>query len=577
MENEKVVVGIDFGTSGIGYAFDFSGCTTQSIILSDLPGQKSDHKVPSEIILDNYMEEVLAFGAQCKDYIMTHKKNEYEYFKNIKMNLYKNNYTIKSTNGKEVKVETIITKILKKISEEALSQIQKGNKDIQKKDIKWIVTIPAIWEQKSKQIMIDASINAGLIDKDSDKSLFLALEPEVASIYYLMNSLMGHNFKSSEINDGKPYIICDIGAGTVDICTHRRNITNSKNKKSEVYEEYPPVGTDGGGYKINEEFIKRLIVEIFGEEKVKNLQTNSFDNEDWDKFEKEIEDKKIACCVNKTDKLTIDCALFDDESNKKTIDDYITEYNKKNLKYKIKKKKRWEIEFPSQIFYDIINEISNEIFLKIEEIYKNVKTGLILFTGAGSKNNLIKENLYKLAKEYNIDIKIETPPTPEISIMKGSVLFGFQNDIIRFRKAKYTIGIRNCNKWEDKYEGKGEKLNDSQGNRILCSNLFSKFITRNQYIEFNSVFTKLYDSIVPNPKIIFFKTDKEDCTFINEKDNNGDLIIHEFGRVQFNIDIDYDKNNRDVLVEMRFGGTYIDVNVIYKKTKKNLKVIKSFY
>ena len=110
MKNEKVVVGIDFGTSGIGYAFDFSGCTTQSIILSDLPGQKSDHKVPSEIILDNYMEEVLAFGAQCKDYIMTHKKNEYEYFKNIKMNLYKNNYTIKSTNGKEIKVETMITK-----------------------------------------------------------------------------------------------------------------------------------------------------------------------------------------------------------------------------------------------------------------------------------------------------------------------------------------------------------------------------------------------------------------------------------------------------------------------------------
>ena len=25
------------------------------------------------------------------------------------------------------------------------------------------------------------------------------------------------------INEGKPYIICDIGGGTVDICTHRKN------------------------------------------------------------------------------------------------------------------------------------------------------------------------------------------------------------------------------------------------------------------------------------------------------------------------------------------------------------------
>jgi hypothetical protein len=50
MQNEKVLVGIDFGTCGIGYAYDFSGCITQSIIFTDLPGQKSAHKVPSEII-----------------------------------------------------------------------------------------------------------------------------------------------------------------------------------------------------------------------------------------------------------------------------------------------------------------------------------------------------------------------------------------------------------------------------------------------------------------------------------------------------------------------------------------------
>ena len=46
------------------------------------------------------------------------------------------------------------------------------------------MTIPAIWEERSKQIMIKASIDAGLIDKNSDKSLFLALEPEAAGIYY---------------------------------------------------------------------------------------------------------------------------------------------------------------------------------------------------------------------------------------------------------------------------------------------------------------------------------------------------------------------------------------------------------
>jgi hypothetical protein len=79
---------------------------------------------------------------------------------------------------------------------------------LQKKDIKWIVTIPAIWEEKSKQIMINASINAGLIDNNTDKSLFLALEPEVAGIYYYTISQEILSFKSSHIKEGKPYKDC---------------------------------------------------------------------------------------------------------------------------------------------------------------------------------------------------------------------------------------------------------------------------------------------------------------------------------------------------------------------------------
>ena len=168
----NVVIGIDFGTSGIGYAYSFSGDNPNSIILSDFHGQSADNKVPSEIILDNYFEDVLAFGNECKGYIRTHDKTEYEYFKNIKMNLYHKIYTIKSTNGKEANIELIISKILKKISDNAISQIERSGFHINKENIKWVVTIPAIWEEKSKQIMIKASINAGLIDINSDKSLF---------------------------------------------------------------------------------------------------------------------------------------------------------------------------------------------------------------------------------------------------------------------------------------------------------------------------------------------------------------------------------------------------------------------
>ena len=56
---------------------------------------------------------------------------------------------------------------------EAISQIKsKNDKTIKEQGIKWVVTIPDIWEEKSKQIMINASYEAGLINKNTDLKVY---------------------------------------------------------------------------------------------------------------------------------------------------------------------------------------------------------------------------------------------------------------------------------------------------------------------------------------------------------------------------------------------------------------------
>ena len=182
-------------------------------------------------------------------------------------------YKIKSSNGKEADIKLIISKILEEISKNAITQIKRFNNEIREENIKWILTVPAIWEEKSKQIMVEAAIDAGLIKTDSDKSLFLALEPEVAGIFYAVSYLHDKNNVSLMMQEGRPYIVCDIGAGTVDICTHRRILKNTET--IELNEEYPPLGGDYGGNKINEEFINKFIVDIFGKEKVKKAPKRS--------------------------------------------------------------------------------------------------------------------------------------------------------------------------------------------------------------------------------------------------------------------------------------------------------------
>ena len=115
--------------------------------------------------------------------------------------------------------------------------------------------------------MIKASRNAGLINNQTDLSLFLALEPEVAGIFYFsnLNRKINSHKKAEELFN--PYIICDMGAGTVDICTLRKE----KNEDA-LIEVYPPLGGNYGGNFINQEFIKRIIVELFGNEKLEKVK-----------------------------------------------------------------------------------------------------------------------------------------------------------------------------------------------------------------------------------------------------------------------------------------------------------------
>ena len=121
---------------------------------------------------------------------------------------------------------------------------------------------------------------------------------------------------------------------------------------------------------------------------------------------------------------------------------------------------------------------------------------------------------------------------------------------------------------EDLHKEKGKKEKYDLFDENYCSNLFSKFITINEYINFDQVITKRYGALVPNPSIIFYRTERENCTFIDEKNENDKLIIEKFGEVKFKIGKDYDKNNNTVRIDMKFGGTYIDVLAVYLKTSQ---------
>ena len=140
------------------------------------------------------------------------------------MYLYKDQSEIMDNySKKKFPLVKVIAKILEKIRDEAITELKTKKIFLQDKNleeciksIRWIITIPAIWSDKNKTCMIEASKMAKLIDDKEDPSNFFALEPEAAACYYPNSDSADKDILNH------PYIICDIGGGTADITTHER-------------------------------------------------------------------------------------------------------------------------------------------------------------------------------------------------------------------------------------------------------------------------------------------------------------------------------------------------------------------
>ena len=568
----EVFVGIDFGSSGSGFAYSYND--KNNIIHGTIFGSNVDNKVPTEIVLDNNNNTV-QFGSECKQFIKEKGINAGHYFKDIKMQLYENKTYIQAKNtGKELPLILVIQRVLEKIKELAIEEIIKNKPYLkeQNEKIKWIVTVPAIWEEKQKNVMMKASINAGLINEDSDKSLFFALEPEAASLYCSINK----DIDRSYFKQGEYYIVCDLGGGTGDIVAH---LVGSNNNLNEIH---PSCGGKYGSNEIDRLIFEEIIFGLFGCKdfntffyKYKRNSKEEIDDDagtlfnDWSELEREIKDFKEGATnkkVESKDKCPINCSIFQDIfEDDIEINELVNEYNDNvydnELHLSVKRSRnKWIIEFPYKIIFNYIKAQVDSICKIINDITSNEDIQTIIFVGGYCYNEilikLIKKGLSKISHFLQ-------PSRPCLSIMEGAVLFGMEPSIINIRRAKYTIGKSIRDFWdEEKHSKKGTKVFCEDSNKWYCEDCFDKFIEINQNIKLNESITRscimvghryttfnFYKTISPNPIFIF----EEGMIHIG----NCELVV---GKEYNNYE------DRKINVTMKFGGTFIDVSAIHIKS-----------
>lgn len=552
------VVAIDFGTTYSGYAFssrdDFK--TDPLKINSNQAWNAGSQrhlsmKTPTCLLLDDN-EELVSFGYEAEnkyaDIVMDHKQNEYLFFQRFKMQLFKNEHItseiiIEDITGKSVHAMKVFATSIKALMNHLFFTFNERGLDIEPTEIRWVLTVPAIWSDAAKQFMRKSANQAGI----KDEQLLIALEPEAASIYcqYLpTEKLAGAEKGFSMSEEGTQYMVVDNGGGTSDITVHEK-LSNGKLK-----ELCRASGGDCGGTSVDNAFFQ-IFVKLVGAPLLNAMKRE--DPSAYLDIFREFEAVKRIVDTSKQDKITmtIPRAVLDAICKNHLGEDFsevvkFSPYKEKiNLRYD-------KMRIDTNIITDLFKEASGKITNLISDTLQKTDSSclsMIVLVGGFSACKMVQDNI----KAKFPDKRVIVPEDAGLSVLKGAVLFGHRPDYIISRIARYTYGIKTTSPFNEKvHELKRRTYIDGEWK---CKNLFKLYIKKGTTVELGSKKTgkhrtseefqravcfHLFQSTSENPKY----TDEEGCT--------------ELGELTIEIP-DPSKEKRSLRVNLIFGNTELKV------------------
>ena len=484
-KNYKAIISIDFGSSFSGFAIAFGENSIES---------KSENIQPTTIVITKNNLKGYRFGYDAENFMNEPRSEEYIYFDRIKTKLdpkFKNNVQSKIyidskyPPNYKINLRIIITEYLRMFSDNALKYYnQKGYTKYTKDDIKWIVTVPAIWNEYGKQFMRNCAKKAGM------KKIIIALEPEAASLTMFKDDNVDEKYKEK----GKIFMLIDAGGYTLDI-TINEIVDNQGNLK----QLSPPSGGAYGSMNINDYLIK-LVEEIFTKEKIDDLRKNRYDLwkitlDSIEKKKKELRDDESDAPNYKIDiRLENNCEpgffswIFGKKCSK-IISYGKVEYDNKYL------------YIPKNIMRQILLKNINKIIEHIKKLIRDFPNiDLMVLTGGFSKCNLLKEEIKR-----NFNYPYKELIDPEVSIMRGAAIYGIQPNQIVSRKSPYTIGTNKYTYKEEGTECRNQKKGECQYFDIFIRKGYD--IKNNQ--EISHVFTPLYENQTSVHFPLYFSKNRE--------------------------------------------------------------------
>uniref|UniRef100_A0A3P9MWJ3 Heat shock protein 12B n=3 Tax=Poecilia reticulata TaxID=8081 RepID=A0A3P9MWJ3_POERE len=562
----SVVVAIDFGTTSSGYAFSFTQDSEAIHMMKRWEGGDpgvANQKSPTCLLLTPDLR-FHSFGFAARDFyhdLDPEEAQHWLYFDKFKMKIHSTSdltmeTELEAVNGRKVRAIEVFAHALRFFREHALKEVKDQSSSVlEGEEIRWVITVPAVWRQPAKQFMREAAYLAGLVPPDCPEQLLIALEPEAASIYcrklrlhqvidlslqpitngldldgtrpfdssfrqareqlrrsrhsrtFLVESGTGELW--SELQTGDRYVVADCGGGTVDLTVHQ--IEQPQGTLKELYKAsggpYGAVGVDLA--------FEAMLCQIFGKDFIQSFKAKR--PAAWVDLMIAFEARKRTASPGRANALNISLPF--------SFIDFYKRHKGQSVEAALRRSNMNIVKWSSQGMLRLTQEAMNELFQPtisnivrhIEELMGKPEVRCVRFlflVGGFAESPMLQK---AVQKALGRTCRIIIPHDVGLTILKGAVLFGLDPTVVRVRRCPVTYGVGVLNRFVEGRHPR-DKLLIKDG-REWCTDIFDRFVSIDQSVALGEVVRRSYTPArVGQRKIIIniYCSATDDVTYISD-------------------------------------------------------------
>ncbi|MBN3307160.1 HS12B protein, partial [Amia calva] len=628
----SVVVAIDFGTTSSGYAFSFTQDPEAIHMMRRWEGGDpgvANQKSPTCLLLTPE-QRFHSFGFAARDSyhdLDPEEARHWLYFDKFKMKIHSTTdltmeTELEAVNSRRMRAIDVFAHALRFFREHALKEVkEQSSAMLETDDVRWVITVPAVWRQPAKQFMREAAYLAGLVSPEAPEQLLIALEPEAASIYCrklrlhqvidLSSRLMANGFEldSPRLFDssfrqsreqlrrarhsrtflvesgtgelwaemqtvfvvsvpGDRYIVVDCGGGTVDLTVHQ-----IEQPQGTLKELYKASGGPFGAVGVDLAF-EAMLCKIFGADFIESFKAKR--PAAWVDLTIAFEARKRTAMPGRASALNISLPFsfidFYKQHRGHSVETALRKSNMNIVKWSSQGMLRLTPEAMNELFQPTISQIIQHIADLMQK--PEVRGVRFLFLVGGFAESPMLQHAVQSA--FGRGCRIIIPQDVGLTILKGAVLFGLDPTVVRVRRCPLTYGVGVLNRF---VEGKHprEKLLVKEG-REWCTDVLDRFVSVDQSVALGEVVRRSYTPARPGQRKIIINIyccSSDDVVYITDpgvrKCGTITLDLPEWqpgdgGR----------RGRREIRATMQFGDTEIKMTAVDVLTSRSVRAAIDF-